>query len=60
MRMLSSLCFVIQRCQHGTPLGFCLRVNVNENPLNLEKTTYLVFYLYFLLIYGFKQYLTED
>ena len=22
-----------------TPLGFCLRVIVNENPLNLEKTT---------------------
>ena len=22
-----------------TPLGFCLRVIVNKNPLNLEKTT---------------------
>ena len=24
---------------HVTPLGFCLRVIVNEKPLNLEKTT---------------------
>ena len=25
-----------------TPLGFCLRVIVNEKTLNLEKTTYSV------------------
>ena len=25
--------------KHVTPLGFCLRVIVNENPQNLEKTT---------------------
>ena len=31
-----------RRCLHGTPLGFCLRVIVNENPLNLEKTTFSV------------------
>ena len=37
-RMLS-LCLLIQHCLHGTPLGFCLRVIVDEKPLNLEKTT---------------------
>ena len=25
-----------------TPMGFCLKVIVNENPLNLEKTTSIV------------------
>ena len=34
-----SLCIVIQRCMRVTPLGFCLRVFVNEKRLNLEKTT---------------------
>ena len=33
-----SLCLVIQRGMRVTPLGFCLRIIVNENPLNLEKT----------------------
>ena len=27
------------RCLRGTPLFFCLRIIVNENPINLEKTT---------------------
>ena len=27
------------RCLRGTPLGLCLRVNVNKKTLNLEKTT---------------------
>ena len=36
---LLSLCLVIQRCLCGTPLGFCLRVIVNEEPLDLDKTT---------------------
>ncbi len=31
---------IIQRDHMGvTPLGFCLRVIVNETPLNIEKTT---------------------
>ena len=34
-----------------TPLGFCLRVIVNEKPLNLEKTTYGVLSV-LLLIYA--------
>ena len=33
------LCLVIQRCLRGTPLGFCLRVIVNEKPPNVKKTT---------------------
>ena len=33
-----------------TPLGFCLRVIVNEKPLNLEKTTSSVLSV-LLLIY---------
>ena len=37
-----SLCLVIQRCLRGTPSGFCLRIIVNEKPLNLEKTTSIV------------------
>ena len=34
-----SLCLVIHRGMRVTPLGFCLRVFVNEKPINLEKTT---------------------
>jgi len=34
-----------------TPLGLCLRVILNENPLNLEKTTFSGLSL-LLLIYG--------
>ena len=34
-----SPCLVIQRGMYVTPLGVCLRVIVNEKPLNLEKTT---------------------
>ena len=34
-----SLCLVIQRGMRVTPLGFCLRVIVDEIPQNLEKTT---------------------
>ena len=49
-RMLS-LCLVIQCCLRGTPLGFCLRVIVNERPLNLVKTTNSVLSV-LLLIYG--------
>ena len=33
-----SLCLVSQRSVLVTPLGFYLRVIVNEKPLNLEKT----------------------
>ena len=36
---MGSLCLVIQHSMHVTPLGFCLRIIVNEKPLNLEKTT---------------------
>ena len=32
-----SLCLAIKRFLRGTSLGFCLRVIVNEKPLNLEK-----------------------
>ena len=40
-----------------TPLGFCLRVIVNKNPLNFEKTTSSVLSV-LLLIYGIlEQYL---
>ena len=41
-----SLCLVIQR-----GMRFCLRVIVNEKPLNLEKTTSSVLSI-LLLIYG--------
>ena len=34
-----SLCLVILRSMRVTLLGVCPRVIVNENPLNLEKTT---------------------
>ena len=37
-----SLCLVIQRGMCVTPLGFCLRVIVNEKHKNLEKTTCLL------------------
>ena len=43
-----SLCLVIQQV---TPLDFCLRVIVNEKPLNLEKTTSSVLSV-LLLTYG--------
>ena len=36
-----------------TPLGFCLRVIMNENPLNLEKMTSSVLSV-LLLIYDGK------
>ena len=49
-RMLS-FCLVIQHNMRVTPLGFCLRVSVNENPINLEKTTSSVI-AECLLIYG--------
>ena len=38
VRMLS-LCFVIQRSMRVNSLDFCLRVIVNEKPLDLAKTT---------------------
>ena len=50
-RILSP-CLVIQRSMRATPLGFCLRVIVDEKPLNLEKTTSSVLSV-LLLIYGF-------
>ena len=34
---------------HLTPLGFCLRVIVNENPLNLENTTSSVLFVLLLI-----------
>ena len=43
-RMLS-LFLVIRRCLRGTPLGFFLRVIVNEKPLNLKRR-HLVSYLW--------------
>ena len=46
-----SFYLVIQRCMRVTPLGFCLRVIVNEKPLNLENTTSSVLSV-LLLIYG--------
>ena len=36
---MPSLCLVIQCGMCLPPLGSCLRVIVNEKPLNLEKTT---------------------
>ena len=42
-----SLCLVIQGGMRKTPLGFCLRVIVNEKPLNLEKTTSSVLSVFF-------------
>ena len=36
-----------------TPLGFCLRVIVNEKPLNLEKTTSSVLSVLLLIKCGF-------
>ena len=47
-----SLCILIQRGKRVTPLAFCLRVIMNEKPLNLEKRRHLVSYLLFLLIYA--------
>ena len=32
-----------------TPLGFCLKVIVNEKPINLEKTTSIMSYLLLLI-----------
>ena len=53
-RMLS-ICLVIQRCLHETPLGFCLRVVVNEKPLNLEE----VLLIYVQSLFGWKHGLKE-
>ena len=44
---------VIQRGKGVTQLGFCLRVIVNEQPLNLKKTTSSVLSV-LLLIYEFQ------
>ena len=46
---MHSLCLVIQRCLRGTPLGFCLRASVKENPFNLEKTTSSILSVLFLI-----------
>ena len=51
-RMLS-LCLVIQHVMQVTPLGYCLRVVVNEKHLNLEKTTTSSVLSVFLAIYDF-------
>ena len=48
-----SLCLVIQRGLRVTLLDLCLRVIVNEKPLNLEKATSSVLSV-LLLIYGIK------
>ena len=48
-----SLCFVIQVSMRVNPLRLCLRFNVNEKPLNLEKTTSTVLSV-LLLIYDWK------
>ena len=49
-----SLCLVIQRGMRVTPLGYCLRVVVNDKHLNLEKTVSSVLSI-LLLIYGLKK-----
>ena len=41
----------VLRRMRVTPLDFCLRIIVNEKPLNLEKTTSSVLSV-LLLIYG--------
>ena len=46
-----SICLVIQCSMRVTPLGFCLKVIMNEKLLNLEKTTASVLSV-LLLIYG--------
>ena len=43
------LCLVIQRCLRATPLGFYLRVIVNEKPLNLGQTTSIVLSMFKIL-----------
>ena len=48
---LLSLCLVIQHGIRVTSLGFCLRIIMNEKPINLEKTTSSVLSV-LLLIYG--------
>ena len=50
LRIELELCLLIQREMRVTPLGFCLRVILNENPLNFEKTTSIVLSV-LLLIY---------
>ena len=52
-RKTDSLCLVILRQLRETPLGFCLRIIVNEFHPNLEKTTSSVLSV-LLLIYGTK------
>ena len=49
-----SFCPLIQRGMRVTPLGFCLRVIVNEKTLNFEKTTSSVLSI-LLLIYAFLE-----
>ena len=46
-----SLCLVLQCGIRVTPLDFCLRVIVNEKPLNLKYTTFSALSA-LLLIYG--------
>ena len=48
---LLSLWIVVQHGIHVTSLGFCLRIIMNEKPINLEKTTSSVLSV-LLLIYG--------
>jgi len=48
-RVLRSLCLVIQRRLRETPLGFCLRVILNEFHPNLEiRVPYLLFELIYV------------
>ena len=49
-----SLCLIIQFRLRGTPLGFCLRVIVNEKPLNLETFSVLSVIYYKSMHIGFK------
>ena len=46
---MPSLCLVIQQRMRETPLGFYLRVIVNEQILNLKKTTSSVLSVLLLL-----------
>ena len=55
-----SVCLVIQRCLPRTPLGFGLRVIVNEKPMFLEKTNSTVLsVLLFLHVKGQKEACTQ-
>ena len=62
-RKTDSLCLVILRQLRETPLGFCLRVIVNEFHPNLEKTissvlSVLFFNLWKLWTWIYNKYLT--